>query len=120
MASQPLPSITDDDVQRIVLRDFAAIQVAEVLTVLDEYGEETWHREPARVRIAALKLAAGCLDRLRNQIAIANVDYRDVLTPAEFPKYNSKRVVELDKLPLDEVQRIIDADWEQYQEWLTR
>jgi hypothetical protein len=26
----------------------------------------------------------------------------------------------IDKLPADERQRIVDADWKQYQDWLTK
>ena len=62
MAKQPVPSVSDRDVERIVRRDFEAARVAEVLVVLDEYGKESWQREPARVCLAALRLASGCID----------------------------------------------------------
>jgi hypothetical protein len=107
------------DVERIVRRDFPADQLPEVLAILDEYGRETWQREAHRVRLAALKLAAGSVERLRYQIEGAKCDYRDVLAPAEYPGY-CKRVPRSGGLPSDEERRIIDADWKQYQDWLTR
>lgn len=87
--------------------------------MLGEYGTESWEGEPHRVRLAALKLAAGSMERLRVHIESAKCDYRDVLAPAEYPGYSS-RVRGLRELPSDEVQTIIDDDWRQYQDWLTR
>ena len=119
MTKQPTPDVTSADVERIVRRDFPAHRVAEVFAMLDEYGVEDWHREPHRVRLAALKLAAGNIEQLRNEIEGAKRDYRDVLGPAEYPAYG-KRLFRIKELPQDEQQRIIDADWRQYQDWLTR
>jgi len=41
------------------------------------------------------------------------------LLSAEYPAYG-KKMFRIDKLPEEERQKIIDADWQQYQEWLTR
>lgn len=87
--------------------------------MLGEYGGESWQNEPHRVRLAALKLAAGSMERLRHEIEGAKRDYRDVLAPAEYPSY-MKKVQHSGALPPEEEQRIIDLDWEQYQDWLTR
>lgn len=119
MTEQPHPNVSSADVERIVRRDFPAERVEEVLALLDEYGTEDWRREPHRVRLAVLKLAAGNMDRLRYQIEGAKRDYRDVLGPAEYPGYG-KRWFRIEELPPDERRRIIDADWQQYQDWLSR
>ena len=116
---QPTPTVTAADVERVVRRDFPAERVAEVLGILNEYGTESWQRELDRVRLAALKLAAGDIEQLRRRVDTARQDYRDVLAYAEYPGYMS-RVPGPGTRPPDEVQRIIDADWKQYQEWLTR
>lgn len=89
------------------------------MTTLDEYGTEDWQRERERVQSAVLKLAAGTLDDLRRYINLAKLDYRDVLAPAEYPRY-TKKMFHIDKLTAEERQRIIDADWKQYQDWFTR
>ena len=119
MTTQPTPDVTGADVERIVRRDFAAERAVEVLAMLGEYGEETWQREPDRVRLAVLKLAAGDLQRLRYEIEGAKRDYRDVLGSAEYPGY-TKRMFRIGELAQDEQQRIIDADWRQYRDWLAR
>jgi hypothetical protein len=119
MITQPSPTVTGADVERIVRRDFPADRTVEVLAMLDEYGKEAWQREPHRVRLAALKLAGGDIKRLRHEIEGAKCDYRDVLGPAEYPSY-TKLMFRIGELAQDEQQRIIDADWRQYQDWLTR
>ncbi len=119
MTSQPFPTVTGADVERIVRRDFPADRVAEVLAMLEKYGREPWHREPHRVHVAALKLAAGNIERLRQEIEGARRDYRDVLAYAEYPGY-FRRVPAHGRLPAEEEQRIIDADWKQYQDWFVR
>jgi hypothetical protein len=119
MTKQPTPNVTSADVERVVRRDFPAERFAEVMAMLNEYGVEDWQREPDRVRLAVLKLAGGSMERLRNEIGAAKADYRDVLGPAEYPGYG-KRARGRRKLSTDEEQRIIDNDWKQYRDWLTR
>jgi len=87
MPSQPTPNVSRADVERVVRRDFPADRVPEVLAMLGEYGTEGWHRESDRVRLAVLKLAAGSLEMLRQEIEVAKSDYRDVLVGAEYPDY---------------------------------
>ena len=117
MTRQPIPSVTGADVERIIRRDFPPDRALEVLALLGEYV--TGQGEPHRVRLAALKLAAGSVDRLRHQIADAKIDYRDTLAPAEYPGYG-KFGFRFRELPQEEQQRIIDGDWMQYQDWLTK
>lgn len=100
-------------------RDFPPGRAAEVLAILNEYGKDTWQREPDRVRLAALKLAAGNVERLRDHVESAKRDYRDLLAFAEYPGYG-ERMFGMEKLPPTEQERIIEADWRQYQDWLTR
>jgi len=119
MRTQAIPSITRADVERVARRDFPAERVSEVLALLDQYGAEAWQREPDRVRLAALKLAAGSFEQLRYQVESAKRDYRDVLAPAEYPSY-TQRMFRIAELPQNEQERIIESDWKQYQDWLTR
>ncbi len=118
MRDQPIPQVSQADVDRIVRRDFPAQAVTDVLSILDRYNA---HAGPPneRVRLAVLKLAGGNLEALAKSIEDAQADYRDVLTAAEYPQY-ARKVTQPDRLPQDEIDRIIDADWMQYQAWLTR
>lgn len=87
--------------------------------MLGEYGTDSWHRESDRVRLAALKLASGSLGKLRQAIETAKSDYRDVLAVAEYPDY-FKRVPRPGVLSPEQERRIVESDWKQYQDWLTR
>jgi hypothetical protein len=113
---QPIPKATEDDVARIVRRDFPTEQFDSVMDVLSEYGKVRYERECSRVRLAALKLGHGDLESLGRQIAAAKRDYRDVLAAAEYPEY--MRVSTLQELSRKEQHRIINSDWAQYRRWL--
>jgi hypothetical protein len=116
---QPVPVVTDDDVTRLAQRDFAPAQAAEVLALLGTYGTEEWEREAPRVRVAILRLAAGDLDRLQQQLDYAKRDYRDVLLGAEYLVYAALTLRTPHPSP-ENAQQAIDADWSAYQEWLRR
>ncbi len=119
---RPLPDVTQEDVGRIVRRDFPAAQFHDVIAILGEFDNK-WESTRIRVRLAALKLADGNLDAVKKQMAFANQDYRDVIVAAAYPGYwkATPSVRELPrKLSKKERQQIIDADWNQYQDWLRK
>jgi hypothetical protein len=116
---QPTPNVSEADVERIVHRDFLSADRATVLAILSEYGTDDWEPERDRVRLAALKSAKGSLDELRDHVATAKRDYRDVLAAAEYP-LAFERWPQWDTVSPEERQRIYDSDWEQYQRWLER
>lgn len=117
---QLVPDVTDDDVFRIVRRDFPR-NVDSAILVLGEYGTESSHREHTRVRMAALKLAEGNLEALKQAVRAAKQDFRDIVAAAEYPSYSrAQRQTGSDGFSRKEKQRIIAADWSQYQEWLRR
>lgn len=115
--AQPVPSVTSDDVERIVRRDFEEEQFAAVMAILRGYETNRRGAAPDRVHLAALKLANGSVETLRCSIESAKRDFRDVLAYAEYPQY-MERVVPGRDLSADERLRIIDSDWKQYEKWL--
>ncbi|MGD0268079.1 MAG: hypothetical protein ABSB14_03370 [Candidatus Sulfotelmatobacter sp.] len=118
---QPIPSVTSNDVERIVRRDYSETQFDSVMAVLKGYEERSsGRRERPRVQLAALKLANGDVKALRAHIDSAVQDFRDVLGPAEYPEYSKKVAFRRPKPPIDEEQRIIHSDWKQYEAWLQR
>ena len=60
-------------------RDFSADARSEVLAIVDQYGAEPQEREPERVRLAIVRLAAGDREQLPMLLYAAKCDYRDVL-----------------------------------------
>ena len=117
--NQPIPEVTETDVIRIVHREFPTKQFDAVMSILNEYGTEDWQRGANRVRLAVLKLADGDLRALRREIDTAKIDYRDALAYAEYPGYMQK-VSPSARLSEVEIEKIIRADWTQYQSWLNR
>ena len=116
---QPVPHVSAADIERVVRRDFAEPKVPDALAILAEYGPQAWHREPARVRLAALKLANGSLEGLRQAIDRAKLDYRDVLALAEYPKYT--QIGFRARTFRSRIQQQIFADdWQQYERWLKK
>lgn len=65
---------------------FPASRLPEVLGLLDTYGVEAYERERERVQLAVIVLSDGNESKLRELIAIAKRDYRDVLFWAEYPE----------------------------------
>jgi hypothetical protein len=114
---QPTPTITLEDIHRIVSRDFPGVPQHEVMEVLDGYGRKSWQTEHLRVRMAALKLANGDIEKLKKEIENAACDYRDVLLHAEYPLCAKKMLQDLND---DENEEIYKKDWAQYQTWLNR
>ena len=66
-----------------VAREYPASETSAVLAIVDQYGAEAHEREPERVRLAIIRLAAGDREKLPQLLNAAKVDYRDVLAWAD-------------------------------------
>jgi hypothetical protein len=75
-----------EEVVAIVQATFPESDWPRVLKLLDDYGVESYERERERVQLAILKLSAGNEEKLREFVAVAKRDYRDVLFWAEYPE----------------------------------
>lgn len=75
-----------DEVVATVEAGFPKESWARVLELIDRYGVESYERERERVQLAILKLSAASEDKVREYMAVAKRDYRDVLFWAEYPE----------------------------------
>jgi hypothetical protein len=75
-----------DEVVAVVEATFPESSRLRVLELLDGYGVESYERERGRVQLAILKLSEGNEEKLREFVAVAKRDYRDVLFWAENPE----------------------------------
>src|SRR5262245_32321317 len=112
---QPTPSVTEEDVERVVRRDYPAHFRDAIFALIAKVEV----REKPRVVLACLKIAGGDMERLRGELANADGYYREILSDAEYP-LASKRWSRIQSLPEAEVRAIFDKDWRQYSEWLNR
>ncbi len=116
MPSQPVPNVSEEDVRRIALRDYGADKLFQVLSIIGEFGKQSWNQSSPRVWLAILKLANGDMERLTEETRVAIEDYRDVLAPAEYPRYS--REIGFSSVPDQLASAAIEADWAQYRAWL--
>jgi hypothetical protein len=114
-----IPRATPDDVLRIIRRDFPPEQRDEVLELLRVCDEGLEAPGTPRLHLAVLKLSAGSVDAVRMHVQAARTDFRDVLSAAEYPEFARVGFVGIDRMSLDEVERLKERDWQQYQEWLS-
>jgi hypothetical protein len=94
---------------------------AQVAQLLDTYGSENYESEVARVQLAIVKLSQGQVGRVRELIAVAKRDYRDVLMWAEYPAEGRALWSLRRDLSAEEKARLAEIrkqDREQYLAWL--
>ena len=71
--------LTPELITLLIDRLFAPEERETAAGLLAEYGEQPHEREPFRVQVAILKVSEGNPERLRELVAEAHHDYRDVL-----------------------------------------
>lgn len=78
-------SMTDEDLHAAIAETFPQERLADVISLLNEYGTESHEHEITRVQIDIVKLSKGNLAELKNLVKQAKIDYRDILMWAESP-----------------------------------
>ncbi len=111
MIEQPVFKPNENDIDRIIKRDYPKEQSEFIKTILNQYQPEKSESKGIRVKMDSLKLAAGDVEKLRRLIEIAKIDYRDVIGPAEYPSYpalsNNNHLI----------RKAIRDDWNQLMVW---
>ena len=122
--SSDVPKLTHADVLRIIERDFPVEERSEVWNRLKQYKNllrpAATDDENARVHLAILKLCDGQLSHVCKLVDQAYQDFRDVLSPAEYPEFHKIGFVGIDRLTPQEKDELIKRDWDQYHKWLDR
>jgi hypothetical protein len=118
------PKISNEDIYRIIERDFTKNN--DVLNILNKFTQDI-ENDSNRVYAAILKISDCSVEKVEKYVEVANVDYRDVLTLAEYPNYNKfyhDRVSDEKKSQLldsdEKKSQLLDEDWKQYHEWLNK
>jgi len=118
------PKISNEDISRIIESDFTKNN--DVLNILNKFTQDI-ENDSNRVYAAILKISDGSVEKVEKYVEVANVDYRDVLTLAEYPNYNKfyhDRVSDEKKRQLldsdEKKSQLLDEDWKQYHEWLNK
>ena len=98
-------AISRADVEQLAKDQFPDLELAVVLSILDEYGTEPHEPERERVQLAILKLSARDEGKLLHNVAAAKQDYRDILMWSEEPEPTPVQVA----AELSIVDRILKA-----------
>jgi predicted Fe-Mo cluster-binding NifX family protein len=96
---------------------FPKEDTSKIMSILDQYGVDSYERERERVQIAILKLSEGKMKELEEGVKAAKQDYRDVLAWAEFPLEMKEEAGTLDAQKAKEIK---EKDRKQYLEWLNK
>ena len=88
-----------------------------VLAVLDTFESDD-PQGRARVQLAILKLSAGRAERVPSLVKLAKLDYRDILSPAEYPRQDALGFTAVGALSETERHRMVQEDRAQYLAWL--
>jgi len=106
----------DDTLQTKLLKLFPDPEKRKAAeAALRQYGTESYENEPARVRLAVLKISGGDLELLRSNVATAKQDYRDILAYAEYPRQMGQ---DSWKLSPAQNRALVAADRREYEGWL--
>jgi hypothetical protein len=110
---QPVAKITDNLLDRLIKRDFK--HSAEIVS--SKLKELTSDSQKGKNRISAdiLKLANKDINALDELIKKANIDGRDIIAWAEYPR-NAK--IGFDDLSEDKMKQIYIDDFVDYSNWL--
>jgi hypothetical protein len=111
-----IPCITNADIKRIIERDFPKNERDRVIKTLNRYKSES-EKGANRVHAAILKISDGSVEKVEKNVEVAIIDYRDVLSWAEYPSY-SKNLFE--EFSYEKEKQQNDDDWQQYNEWLNK
>ena len=115
LVAQFVPKVDQEDVERVLERDFPAEHWQELRKIINCL--EVWEKH--RVVLACIKSAAGDADKLKRNLNDATGYWREIISEAEYPHY-SKKMFRIDKLTEKEQADIIEKDKKQYLEWLNR
>ena len=112
---QPIPKITESILEKIIERDFKASST-EVKSKLEKVESET-ESGKNRISLAILKLANGNLEDVEKYIEVSNVDFRDIIFQAEYPRCSE---LGFEAIENPEIRKVYLEDWEEYTKWLNK
>ena len=80
-----VPELTQEDVERVVRRDYPPDMFGHIMNLLEDYGDKGGQPESLRTRLAILKLANGDYRKIGVYLDLAMYDFREVLSKVQYP-----------------------------------
>ncbi|MBS1773468.1 MAG: hypothetical protein JST82_11470 [Bacteroidetes bacterium] len=116
---QKVAVVNDNDIDRIIKRDFPKFIPSEIINILSLYISES-NKGKNRVYASIIKLSNGDIELLKKYVDVAKNDDRDVLAQAEYPQYSEYLWAFFDSPKGQKKEDILSADWTQYQDWFNK
>jgi len=109
---QPAAEISNNELEYLIERDYLdkSNLVKEKLNKIISNS----HQRKNRISAAVLKIANTDLTKINNLIKMANQDYRDVISAAEYPRAIKTGLTYQNE---DEMKSDFLKDWNEYIEW---
>ena len=113
MEKQPAAKISDEELDFLISREFPNDKEF-VKNSLDKLISDS---QPGKNRIAAavLKIADKKIDKIEFLVRLANEDFRDIVSEAEYPRASN---LGFEKMSDNEHNNIYLKDWEEYSKWI--
>ena len=110
---QPATKVTTNQLERIIAREFPKNIDEVTLKFYKVKGDNP--NGINRITAAIVKLANKDLSSLDHYIEIANANYRDILSQAEYPRCSKLGFGDFNK---KKMKSIYLDDWREYSKWL--
>jgi len=110
---EPTAKVTNEMLERIIRRDYGN-RATEVKQKLQQVVGDSLNSKN-RISAAILKLANRDIKAIDHFIEVCNIDFRDVLSAAEYPGYSK---VGFGNISTSMKKQLYISDWKQYSAWL--
>ncbi len=111
--TQPVARVSDKQLEKLIRREFPD-NINQVKTRLGKVKIDPASGKN-RISAAIIKLANKDVKSLDHYIDVANSDFRDVLSQAEYPRCSK---LGFGKSRSNDMKRIYMNDWKEYSKWL--
>jgi len=115
LGHEPVAKISDKTLERLLRREFGDHASEAKEKFLHVKSNSPGGKN--RISAAILKLSNGDLDKINYYIDLCNQDFRDVVAPAEYPRYST---VAFNETPRWKKRQYYFADWKDYSNWLRK
>jgi septum formation topological specificity factor MinE len=110
---QPVAKVSDELLDKVINREYgnqADIVRQKLELVISDSGDGK-----NRISAAIIRLANKDINVIDHYVSVANNDYRDVLSQAEYPRCSK---ISFQKMGEQDIKSTYIDDWKEYSNWL--
>lgn len=115
LGHEPSAKISDKTLERLIRREFGS-RAGEVNRKFQQVNSDTPGGKN-RISAAILKLANRDLDGIDYYTSVCNNDFRDLVAPAEYPRFSK---IGFNKIAKWKKRQLYLSDWKEYSRWVRK